>query len=121
MMGAPGRSSTTRSSARRRDAYRRRPCHEQATWFARIGGEADFEAVELACMLADAVSSRTPLRRQWARVTARLRRSLGYERGVLNRNREFKGLDPLRSQPGRPTGAGRRRAYLIAPAVRPET
>ena len=83
-------------AARRRDAYRRRPSHEQAAWFARIGGEADFEAVELARMLADAVSPRTLLRRQWSRVTARLRRSLGYERGVFNRNRKFKGLDPLR-------------------------
>lgn len=82
-------------AARRRDAYRRRPSHEQAEWFARIGGEADFETVELARMLGDAVSPRTLLRRQWSRVTARFGRALGYKRGVLNRNRKFKGLDPL--------------------------
>jgi glycosyltransferase involved in cell wall biosynthesis len=32
----------------RRDAYRKRPCHEQAAWLARIQGERNFESVELA-------------------------------------------------------------------------
>ena len=83
-------------AARRRDAYRRRPSHEQAAWFERIGREPDFEAVELGRMLGEALSTRIFLRRQWSRVTMRLQRALGYERGVLRRHRKFKGLEPLR-------------------------
>jgi len=83
-------------AARRRDVYRRRPCHEQAAWFERIGSEPDFEAVELGRMLGEALSARTFLRRQWSRVAMRLQRAVGYERGVLRRHRKFKGLEPLR-------------------------
>ena len=82
-------------AANRRGVYRARPCHEQAAWFERIGREPEFEAVELAGMLGQAVSPRRILRRQWSRVTARLwRAALGYERGVFRRNRRRKGLGP---------------------------
>lgn len=83
------------SASRRRDAYRHRPSHEQAAWFERIGREPDFETVELVRMLYAAGAPRTFLRRQWGRVTGRLRHVAGYERGVLNPNRRFKGLGPL--------------------------
>ncbi len=83
-------------AAHRRDAYRLRASHEQAAWFARIGSEPDFEVVELVRMLIAASSPRHVVGRQWSRVTARLWRALGYRRGVLNRHRRFKGLDPLR-------------------------
>ena len=82
-------------AAIRRGVYRERPSHEQAAWFERIGREPDIEAAELARMLGQAVSPRRFLRRQWSRVTARLWRTLGYERGVFRRNRRRKGLDPL--------------------------
>jgi glycosyltransferase involved in cell wall biosynthesis len=96
MVFVPRLTAVKFPAARRRDAYRLRPSHEQAAWFARIGTEPDFEAAELARMLALTVSPRVVLRRQWSRVTARLRRALGYRRGVLDPNRRFKGLGPLR-------------------------
>jgi len=79
----------------RRDVYRLRPHEEQARCLERIRIESDFEARELARMLALAqrVSWRTLVRRRWTRLRTRLWKLVGYRRGVFERRRRFKGLD----------------------------
>ena len=93
----------------RRDVYKIRPHHEQALWFERIGREPDFEAKELARILA---ASPQPVAHQPIRVMAldlfraafsRLGRRLAggsrlvarYKRGVFDRRRAHKGLPPM--------------------------
>src|SRR3954467_14840813 len=44
-------------AAQRRGVYRERPSHEQAAWLARIRGEPDFEAVELARIASEMAST----------------------------------------------------------------
>jgi hypothetical protein len=45
----------------RRDAYRSRSNAEQAAWWARIGSEPDFEAVEQSLLLYAAKEGRMPI------------------------------------------------------------
>jgi glycosyltransferase involved in cell wall biosynthesis len=106
-------------AARRRDAYRRRPSHEQAAWFARIGAEPDFEAAELARMLALTVSPRVVLRRQLSRVTARLAAPSATGAASSTPTDGSRGSAPCGERAARAGGAPG--SYLTAPAVRPET
>ncbi len=89
-------------AATRRDVYRERPVHEQAAFAARIRDEPDFEATELAAMLAAAVAAQREktygellaelLRRTVAGIARRFTpRRPGSE---IEANRRFKGLEP---------------------------
>jgi len=89
----------------RRDVYVERPCHEQASWLERIEAEEDFEPVELAGMLADALRTGARwdeqpfaafcrgLLREMAR---RIRRLVGLRGYTVRRYREGKGLTTRR-------------------------
>lgn len=99
-------------AATRRDVYREKPCHEQATWLARIESEADFEPVELGRSLMHAARFRaksyTELLAEVASRTARgaARRLLpgGARRSqqkIFQRRLKYKGVAPLDpNQPG---------------------
>ena len=80
-----------------KDAYRLRPSAIQAAWFEQIGREPDFEAAALGRMLvaAEGRPARALVGRALWRLEARAWRALGYTRGVLDRNRRYKGLPPL--------------------------
>jgi glycosyltransferase involved in cell wall biosynthesis len=114
MLAAGGRPAFVRRltavkfpAAMRKDAYRLRPCDEQAKWFERIGSERDFEQQELVAMMLGverAVRVLIPLRigRRLRDLPRRLlpwwlRRRLAWCRGAtVNRRRRFRGLGPLR-------------------------
>jgi hypothetical protein len=93
-------------AAERRDVYRERPSHEQSAWLARIRGEPDFEAVELARMASEMASSgrEPPFRALVGEVVRRgvggVARRLGRgDRGPgpgerIDRRRVWKGLAP---------------------------
>jgi glycosyltransferase involved in cell wall biosynthesis len=93
-------------AARRKDAYRLRGCDEQATWFARIGAEPDFERRELMAMLLGvehtirvliAARIRRRVRALGDRLVARClpaRVQRWRTRLSVNRRRRFRGLAP---------------------------
>jgi glycosyltransferase involved in cell wall biosynthesis len=83
----------------RSGVYRSRPCHEQAAWLARIDGEPDLEARELAKIVADArpntVSYRELVRQLVRETFTRMRRpsALPWRRGGnIDAMRHYKGL-----------------------------
>ena len=90
-------------AALRRDVYRERPSHEQASWLARIREEKDFEAVTLGRVIAGTTGAgrelRFPaligqvLRRSVTGAGRRLRR-FGRPGNQIDRRRVFKGLAP---------------------------
>jgi glycosyltransferase involved in cell wall biosynthesis len=88
-------------ASKRGDVYRERPNHEQAEWWARIRDEKNFEAVELARLLAAAVarSREKPYGELLAEIFRRTaagiaRRLAGPKPGsTIEAYRRFKGLD----------------------------
>ena len=50
---APRLTAVKFPAGMRRDVYKTRPCHEQAEWLARIDGEPDLEAVQLARWISE--------------------------------------------------------------------
>jgi glycosyltransferase involved in cell wall biosynthesis len=89
-------------AAERRGVYRERPSHEQAAWLARIRGEPDFEAVELARMASEMASTaREPafralvgevVRRGVGAIARRLGRGDPGPGERIDRRRAWKGL-----------------------------
>jgi GT2 family glycosyltransferase len=78
--------------------YQSRPCHEQAAWSARIASEPDFEATQLARLIASAtVTARIPSRELVRELLMRIRSSpIGFftrrKGAAIDRVRSFKGL-----------------------------
>jgi glycosyltransferase involved in cell wall biosynthesis len=92
------------AASRRRDVYKKRPCHEQALWTARIESDPNFETTQMAQIIADAMIPtamfyrdlvRTVLRQTIARAKRRVReaRLPGMRRrSIIDDIRRFKGL-----------------------------
>ena len=97
-------------ASRRKDAYRKRPCHEQAAWLQRIQAEPDLEAEQLARIIATGEAVRAlPLRMLLPLVVqvlvARIRLRLSYGLAAtfwpfkgarIRAMRKFKGISPNR-------------------------
>jgi glycosyltransferase involved in cell wall biosynthesis len=78
----------------RRDAYRKRPCHEQAAWLRRIQSDRDFESVELARIRAATNGFLLEgAKRIWRRLSRGSPLFRPFRRGRLHENRRrYKGL-----------------------------
>jgi hypothetical protein len=91
----------------RRNAYRDKPCHEQAAWLRRIESDPHFEASQLVSMITTGQAARAmpgralfPLalqelaKRARSRVSAKLAHALfGHKRGrEIDNAKTYKGL-----------------------------
>jgi hypothetical protein len=96
-------------AAQRKNVYRERPFHEQSVWLERMRSDMDFEATQLARMIAtDQITRALPARRLIRilaqvlkkRLRWRLTRRSGYK-GLLwfakgagiGRQKQYKGLE----------------------------
>jgi glycosyltransferase involved in cell wall biosynthesis len=92
------------AASRRRDVYKRRPCHEQALWTERIESDPNFEMTQMGQMIAGAmIPTATPyrelLRTLLRQTVARAKTRVGEARlpgtkrqSVIDDIRRFKGL-----------------------------
>jgi glycosyltransferase involved in cell wall biosynthesis len=98
-------------AAARRDVYRERPSHEQATWLARIRQEPDFELAELGRIVVETAEARRkpPFRALLGQVLRRSVRGVGRRLGkTVTRRRAGERIDRYRAVKGLAAAASAR-------------